>query len=226
VSEQIKSRTVNTEAGRNANSGHPGFDGDAGDQPLKNPRRTPGRYILIALACSASALASVRPHLPRTSVETSSLIGQDKQEFIAQPTDDVMNDPRPNASHLPPPIPPLGNPPPPIPSSSGSVLLRFFIGLLIGIAGSVVVWIVGWERFVDKGSGLAILIVPGLKLVAGMTFIFIPRWRSFGAGILVSIALGFLIFGGMLFTNLFDVPKSSASTTSPTTQSVTCKWMP
>ena len=108
----------------------------------------------------------------------------------------------------PPPAPlgydnPYGNPygpPPPWPQQQPPrkpwrFVIQFFVGLLLGGAASGVVWALGWERYMGSGSnGWAILAVPGVKLMAAIVCFCLPGWRGLGAGILLSIALGTLIF--------------------------------
>jgi hypothetical protein len=113
----------------------------------------------------------------------------------------------------PPPLPEdPGHRPPPLeyrsagsgrsPGERKQIWRRFFSGLALGTAMSAVVWIAGFDRLVNHGSGLALFLVPGVKLAAGICGLCLRGWRSFGAGILVSIALGFLIFFGVCATNL------------------------
>ncbi|HET6249776.1 MAG TPA: hypothetical protein VFE47_18950 [Tepidisphaeraceae bacterium] len=111
--------------------------------------------------------------------------------------------------HQPPPVPPapLGYQNGPIPAiprttySARDTLIRFFAGLLLGAAVSAILWVGGWKYVTTGYSGLLILIVPAIKLIAGITLVCIRRWRAFGAGILVSIALGVLIFFGACVAN-------------------------
>jgi hypothetical protein len=44
--------------------------------------------------------------------------------------------------------------------------------------------------------------VPGCKIVVGGVLLFIPRWRVLGAGVLLSLALGVLIFFGSCFAHM------------------------
>jgi hypothetical protein len=87
-------------------------------------------------------------------------------------------------------------PPPVIPDgfkSHGSPLpvLKLLAGFALGIVVSFLVWRRS-ESF-DHLTG-ALLAVLGGKLIVGILFVFVQGWRSFGAGILTSIALGSLIF--------------------------------
>jgi hypothetical protein len=63
------------------------------------------------------------------------------------------------------------------------VFLKFSIGFGIGVVLSLMVW-----RF---KFGLPVL---GLKLCAAAVLMFFPTWRSLAAGLLLSIAVGALIF--------------------------------
>jgi hypothetical protein len=109
--------------------------------------------------------------------------------------------PRPPHGQQPMPVMPLSYQdystpragPPPVPP--GRIILQFFAGLLGGGAISAVVWILGFNAVTGPGNGgLLLLIVPGVKLAIGITFLCIRGWRMLGGGILLSIALGFLIF--------------------------------
>ena len=92
---------------------------------------------------------------------------------------------------------PLPLPPPP-----GRNVLRFFIGLIAGTAVSAVVWLIGFQTPDSAFGSGAVLILPTIKIVGGIACLCFPGWRSLGAGILVSLALGFLIFFGMCATHL------------------------
>jgi hypothetical protein len=84
-----------------------------------------------------------------------------------------------------------GTPPPRRGLSTG---LQMLIGLMAGTLVSAIVWIGGWKYVNDGSAASAIVIVPGLKFVVGVTLLCIRGLRGYGGGILVSIALGFLIF--------------------------------
>ncbi|MDB5291812.1 MAG: hypothetical protein JWL69_3053 [Phycisphaerales bacterium] len=114
---------------------------------------------------------------------------------------------------IPPPLPEnSGNRPTPLeyrtagaarsPEERRKIWRRFFGGLILGTLVSAVIWVAGFDRLVNHGSGLALFLVPGVKFGAGITALCMRGWRSFGAGILVSIALGFLIFFGMCASSL------------------------
>ena len=98
-----------------------------------------------------------------------------------------------NPYGAPPPWPPP--PPRQPPSSPWRFVLQFLGGLLFGGAVSGVVWALGWVRYLGPGSnGWAIIAVPGLKLAAAIVCFCLPGWRGLGAGILLSVGIGSLIF--------------------------------
>ena len=72
--------------------------------------------------------------------------------------------------------------------------LRMLWGFLAGSGISTLAWVGGWQPLVANDSGAALWIVPAVKFLAAVVFLFVPGWRLFGAGLLVSIAMGFLIF--------------------------------
>lgn len=78
---------------------------------------------------------------------------------------------------------------------------NFLAGLCLGVLVSAVVWIVGWDAF-QHSPRIAYLMwgLPIGKLLAAIAIIFVPRWRGFGIGLLVSVAIGALIFGFMAIT--------------------------
>lgn len=115
----------------------------------------------------------------------------------------------------PPPLPPQQSPSyqgldyqPPFagtapPKSNLRFLWLFLAGLIGGSAVSAVAWIGGWESM-NNDSQLQVLvwIIPGTKIIVGTLFCCIRGWRGLGAGLLVSIALGFLIFFGTCAVHL------------------------
>ena len=94
-------------------------------------------------------------------------------------------------------------PPGPDPESTWR---RFLAGLGIGTAVSAVLWIGGpaASRFVPASVvfGLASIVVPGTKLVVAASMLSQPPWKSFGAGLLASMAVGFLILCGVCWVGL------------------------
>ncbi|HZK81463.1 MAG TPA: hypothetical protein VFC46_10360 [Humisphaera sp.] len=100
---------------------------------------------------------------------------------------------------------PHGQPPPLPPPSAGKTLLWFFVGLIAGTALSAIVWVGGFKSMDSTFASGAILIIPAVKLTTGIIFLCRRGWRSLGAGILVSLALGFLIFFGVCAMHLGDM---------------------
>ena len=73
---------------------------------------------------------------------------------------------------------------------------RFIAGAIVGSITSAVIWN---RVFSSSSFPLAMYSVFGLipvKLLVGMYFFGLRRWRSFGIGIWVSIPIGLLIFCG------------------------------
>jgi hypothetical protein len=89
---------------------------------------------------------------------------------------------------------------PPIPHA----VLKFFAGAILGSLVSTAVWIPAF-KYAGSGNqqiwGSMIFIIPGLKIVAAVTCICFRNWRPFGVGLLISIALGALIFFGACAAN-------------------------
>src|SRR5260221_8338550 len=101
-----------------------------------------------------------------------------------------------DAGHRPLPLDYRAPSAPRSPQERKQIWPRFFAGLILGTAVSAIIWVAGFDRLVNHGSGLALFLVPGVKLTAGIWTFCMRGWRSFGAGMLISIALGFLIFFG------------------------------
>src|SRR5947207_1555269 len=95
-----------------------------------------------------------------------------------------------------------GTPPSIPPRKSAAPQLLW--GLGIGSAVSAIVWLAGWNALFATGRSADWLLVaiPGGKIVAGIACVVTPRWRSFGIGLLLSIAVGFLIFFGACFVHI------------------------
>jgi hypothetical protein len=95
----------------------------------------------------------------------------------------------------PPPIPVnYQSPMTPPPRRGWSTGVQMLAGMALGTLVSVIIWVGGW-KYIDQGNGAsAIIILPAVKLIAGVTFLCFRDWRGFGGGILLSIALGFLVF--------------------------------
>jgi hypothetical protein len=97
-----------------------------------------------------------------------------------------------------PPTEPLNyaSTPPTPPTSEAQRILKLLAGLGVGTGVSAIIWIRGWAY--TSGGG-AIWFVPVAKVIVATIFFCIPRWRSFGGGILLSVGLGALIFMGQCF---------------------------
>ena len=100
------------------------------------------------------------------------------------------------------------NPSPPSPPDSGSPAPHekpdplahftfpwFFIGFFLGGALSVVIFVRG-VHIVRMRDGTPLFLDPGIKILIGGVCVCFRDWRSFGAGILVSIVVGLLILAG------------------------------
>lgn len=113
------------------------------------------------------------------------------------------------SNHIPPPLPPRApnfQPPGAIqPTPPGRNVLWFFIGLIAGTVLSAIVWIFGFRSLDSTFASGAIFVMPALKLATGITCLCLRGWRSLGAGILVSLALGFLIFFGVCASHLGEM---------------------
>ena len=114
-------------------------------------------------------------------------------------------------SDLPPPLPPdepkrvqptLGYQTRRVEVSSGSIWPQLWLGLGFGAVISVLVWGAGWDALDAHGMGAALLIVPAVKLVAAIVLMCFARYRGLGAGLLISICLGGLIFFGNCVAHL------------------------
>jgi len=78
---------------------------------------------------------------------------------------------------------------------------RFFVAIIIGCIISGVVWGLGWHYFDQGGGAYLIFLIPGIKIVAAIALLFYRQWRTFAAGLLVSVALGALIWMAACFAN-------------------------
>ena len=80
------------------------------------------------------------------------------------------------------------------PRRAWSTGMQMLAGLGLGTLISLIIWVGGW-KYINEGKDVSlIVIVPAAKFIAGVTFLCFRGWRGFGGGILISIALGFLIF--------------------------------
>ena len=78
---------------------------------------------------------------------------------------------------------------------------RLFVAIVIGCIISALVWGLGWHYFDQGGGTYLIFLVPGVKIVAAIVLLFYRQWRTFAAGLLVSVALGALIWMAACFAN-------------------------
>jgi len=83
---------------------------------------------------------------------------------------------------------------------------RFISGLLVGSMVSACVWVVWWSLANQTiNDGWVLIALPVAKVAACILCLCFPRWRAVGAGLLVSIAVGFLIFFGICALNLKNI---------------------
>src|SRR4051812_7822293 len=114
---------------------------------------------------------------------------------------------------------PPGAVPPPLPQSAKNPGLQFVIGLVIGVAASVLVW---WVFFSLVGANatellIGVMLLVALKMGFGIFYSTRPLQRMIGAGLLTSLGVGFLIFTGGLLSGVSDAfggPKPVASNTN------------
>jgi hypothetical protein len=78
-------------------------------------------------------------------------------------------------------------------SPDAITVLKLMAGFGAGIAASILVWYAG---IFPKSTNAftAAYGVLGLKVVVAVVLMFVPNWRSFAAGLLLSIGVGTLIF--------------------------------
>src|SRR4051812_10096791 len=81
-------------------------------------------------------------------------------------------------------------------SAKRARMRKLIVGFVIGSVISALCWIVGWNALVDRGGALVLIAVPTIKLVFGLGLMASPRARPLGVGVLLSIAMGALIFFG------------------------------
>jgi hypothetical protein len=121
--------------------------------------------------------------------------------------------PPPSPPPLPPPPPPPAFPPPPAPSLQPGELAGPDPGWLgrkapfVGIGAGLALFALGYALSLaggtdDQGYWLLGLLVSGFLVtvilsIAGLTLTVIKHTRAFGAGLLISVAIGVLIGGGV-----------------------------
>lgn len=80
---------------------------------------------------------------------------------------------------------------------------QMMIGLGAGVAVSLVVWGLGWNALDRSNAGGVVFIgVPALKVIVGFALLLPAKSRAIGAGVLISLAMGALIFFGSCFAHL------------------------
>lgn len=84
--------------------------------------------------------------------------------------------------------------------------LRVWHGLVLGFALSVLWWFGGINSYFHNRLGFGLfggmVVLAFIKFGAATAALIVPRWRRFGAGILLSIGLVVLIFVGTCFAIL------------------------
>lgn len=78
-------------------------------------------------------------------------------------------------------------------SPDAIMVLKLMAGFVGGIAGSILVWYVGILPHSSNAFTVAYGVL-GIKVVVAVALMFVPNWRSFAAGLLLSIGVGTLIF--------------------------------
>lgn len=94
--------------------------------------------------------------------------------------------------------------PPPLPPGDGSRGQKFILGLVIGSAASLLVYLWFWHN-VNNADQLTAIVLGGYvlaKLVAATAATATSKWRPLGAGLFASLAVGFLIFFGLCFSQI------------------------
>jgi hypothetical protein len=74
-----------------------------------------------------------------------------------------------------------------------NTVLKFAAGFGVGIAASILVWYVGILPHSTNAFTVAYRVL-GTKIVVAIVLMFVPNWRSFAAGLLLSVGVGSLIF--------------------------------
>lgn len=89
--------------------------------------------------------------------------------------------------------PPEGDDEVPRPPGPRQAWLRFVAGFATGTLFSLIAWRWCWDAILGIGC-VAIVGVPVMKMAFGIALTSDVRWRTFGAGVLLSMAIGALIF--------------------------------
>jgi len=96
----------------------------------------------------------------------------------------------------------------PVPRESPRQIRNFLLGFVGGVGLSFIVLVLGRDFLFQPGGGegfgvgirAGLLLLPFLgccKLALGLYLWFLPRWKTLGAGIVVSVPVGVLIFFGV-----------------------------
>jgi hypothetical protein len=105
----------------------------------------------------------------------------------------------------PPPLPPVPDPYPHYrppergprgPDRHPGAAPKLLAGLMAGSLVSVALWVFGWHPPPQRENTKLAYGVMMLKAVVAVLLMVVPQFRMFGAGILLSIGIGFLIFIG------------------------------
>jgi hypothetical protein len=100
----------------------------------------------------------------------------------------------------PPPLPTLEyGGPPSFPQRPRKNWRGFNIGLLSGLAFSVIYYVMLMSGVTGLRSDSSLLFAVIFKIAAGVTLVFFPRWRAIGLGVICSIPIGILILVGLCF---------------------------
>ena len=88
--------------------------------------------------------------------------------------------------------------PPPLPQRSRGSWPMYFGGLFTGFGASLIYYILlGMNVTGHTPAGPLGAVV--LKLAIGITLLFVPKWKSFGLGLITSVPIAVLLFVGLCF---------------------------
>jgi len=93
-------------------------------------------------------------------------------------------------------------------TDDGQTTRKFVAGLLVGIAGTGIAFILIRIFLIQRGAGewifatyhpgIMLLPVLGLvKIAVGVGLLFHHRWKALGKGLLASVPIGLIVFFGM-----------------------------
>lgn len=96
------------------------------------------------------------------------------------------------------PIPPYSRPP-----GDRRPIVGLWVGLIAGAAVSVIVWVAAWRPIMEGRHPIAWPIaIPMAKMLVAAILMGFARTRIAGAGVLISVSVGLLIFFGSCFAHL------------------------